>query len=322
MMKRILAMVLMLVLFLQFIPGALASDPPIAYGAVDNPNPQDRLNLRETPSINAKSFGRYYNGTLVYIMQYATDGWAKVLIGGENGDLQGYMQTKYLQIAERTEDIYVADVRPLYFHQGTFTLYDDTKLKNVRDSFSNVNVIIMGFTDTYWHVMLENGATGFAKPTDKSILDYLRTITAVVNNPDPKERLHLRLTASTNGETFGKFYNGMMVNVLDTDISGKTWLKVSLGGSNGDFYATGYMMKQYLAFDSAAGKVKNACPETTLYNKSGNNINIRKFYLKPTNDVLATYPSGTKVKVLGIHADYIFVEVDGLRGIVGPKEIK
>ncbi|MBR5224938.1 MAG: SH3 domain-containing protein [Clostridia bacterium] len=62
---------------------------------VSNPNPEDRLHLRERPRKDARSFGKFYNRTPVRV--HEIDGeWAYVSIGS----LTGYMMTKYLAFGE------------------------------------------------------------------------------------------------------------------------------------------------------------------------------------------------------------------------------
>lgn len=66
-----------------------------AYAFVNNDNPADRLHLRESPSRNAKSLGKFYNRTPVRIVAWEGD-WAYVEIGTGESHLSGYMMTKYL----------------------------------------------------------------------------------------------------------------------------------------------------------------------------------------------------------------------------------
>ena len=66
-----------------------------AYAFVNNDNPADRLHLREAPSRNAQSLGKFYNRTPVQILAWEGD-WAYVEIGTGEAHLYGYMMTKYL----------------------------------------------------------------------------------------------------------------------------------------------------------------------------------------------------------------------------------
>ena len=74
---------------------------------------------------------------------------------------------------------------------------------------------------------------------------------AVVNNPDPADRLHLRDAGKKGARSLGKYYNGTPVKVLK---KGDTWTQVEILG------VKGWMMTQYLAFDSAALEVASAMP--------------------------------------------------------------
>ncbi len=72
---------------------------------VANPNAQDRLHLRQEPSLKSKSLGRYFNGTQVEaIGEYHRDGWIKVRVEGK----AGYMMIQYLlHIYWSDEDIWL-----------------------------------------------------------------------------------------------------------------------------------------------------------------------------------------------------------------------
>ncbi|MCL1795263.1 MAG: SH3 domain-containing protein [Clostridia bacterium] len=61
---------------------------------VNNPNPRDFLNLRAAPTKSSASIGRYYNGTIVDILQYGPE-WCYVRVNG----IIGYMMTYYLSFS-------------------------------------------------------------------------------------------------------------------------------------------------------------------------------------------------------------------------------
>lgn len=323
--KRILAALLILALFIPFMSAALAADPPITHGVVKNPNPADRLNLRETASTSAKSLGRYYNGTKVSIQSYHGD-WAYVYIGMENGDITGYMQTKFIDTTSNQDNVPIA--WPTYTHKGDLKLYD-YGFGYLRKTFTDPLVEVMGFSDSYWHVRIgASGFTGFIKPGSKSLIEHPSTPSqaaktiAIVNNPDPADRLHLRAKASSDAESLGKFYNGFSVYVLDSNPTAKTWVQVEIGGKGGDFYMTGYMMTKYLAFGEAGNRVESGFPQKELYGANGGSVDVRAFYQRPTKDVLKACPSGTYARIMGIHQDYLIVDAEGTWGIVRPTEIK
>lgn len=62
------------------------------WAVVNNPNPTDRLYLREKPDRKSVSLGKFYNRTPVYVDEIRGD-WAHVTIGC---DLSGWMLTDYL----------------------------------------------------------------------------------------------------------------------------------------------------------------------------------------------------------------------------------
>lgn len=72
---------------------------------------------------------------------------------------------------------------------------------------------------------------------------------AVVCNPDPADRLHLRTKPSREADSLGKFWNGTPVRVLDERDG---WCQVEIGT---DGRLIGWMMKKYLAFGSKMNSV-------------------------------------------------------------------
>ncbi|MBR5382205.1 MAG: SH3 domain-containing protein [Clostridia bacterium] len=57
----------------------------------NNPNPNDRLNLRASADKNSDSLGKFYNGTPVEVLERG-DEWTRVRVCG----VTGYMMTRYL----------------------------------------------------------------------------------------------------------------------------------------------------------------------------------------------------------------------------------
>lgn len=88
--------------FFLFLNSAIADESSFSLetAVVSNPNPQDRLNLREQPSKAAASLGKYYNGVAVHINQNLQNSWAYVTIGSGEGVAQGYMSTQYLAFGQ------------------------------------------------------------------------------------------------------------------------------------------------------------------------------------------------------------------------------
>lgn len=105
---------------------AMARMDTSAYALVNNPNPDDRLHLRERADRGSRSLGKFYNRTPVQILQKG-DTWTKVRIGLGEYSLTGYMMTKYLAFSQRDKasvgcafpqmalrDVFSAQGVPLY----------------------------------------------------------------------------------------------------------------------------------------------------------------------------------------------------------------
>ncbi|MDD3336020.1 MAG: SH3 domain-containing protein [Eubacteriales bacterium] len=88
------------------------------WAIVRNPNPQDRLHLREKPDKTARSLGKYYSGTPVRVLE-SVGAWTRVNIGGI---VEGWMMTEYLSFQQP----YVVSLNAmpeLYFKNGSAELY-------------------------------------------------------------------------------------------------------------------------------------------------------------------------------------------------------
>ena len=83
-----------------------------------------------------------------------------------------------------------------------------------------------------------------------------RTGWAVVNNPNPADRLHLRTEPTRSSRSQGKLYNGTPLLVLG---SRGGWTKVQLG--LGSSARVGWMMTEYLAFGDDMDRVKAVWPQ-------------------------------------------------------------
>ena len=77
---------------------------------------------------------------------------------------------------------------------------------------------------------------------------------AVVCNPDPADRLHLRVKPDRSAESLGKFYNGTPLRVLGQE---GDWTRVALGTDGPE----GWMMTRYLAFGREMDEVEPVFPQ-------------------------------------------------------------
>lgn len=76
---------------------------------------------------------------------------------------------------------------------------------------------------------------------------------AVVRNPDPADRLHLRVKPDRSAESLGKFYNGTPLRLLGQE---GDWTRVALGLNGPE----GWMMTRYLVFGREMDKVEPVFP--------------------------------------------------------------
>lgn len=144
--------------------------PAIDWAIVKNPNPSDRLNLRDSVGARGEtiphSMGKYYSGVEVEILNYLDypqDAWVWVRIG----DTFGFMQKRFLAINARPGE--VRSVIPTV----TITNPKAGDRLNLRMSASSTSpslgkyptgtrVEVLGVTQNGWnHVRLDGGKTGY-----------------------------------------------------------------------------------------------------------------------------------------------------------------
>ncbi|MBR4069302.1 MAG: SH3 domain-containing protein [Clostridia bacterium] len=234
----ILALMLCTVCLLCSIP-ALAETKTVY---VCNPNPADRLNLRQLPDQHSVSLGRYYNGTQVELLTTENEDWAKVRIG----TLEGYMMTEFL-----TADAKKA-VAAMPGYRSTSSAWEVYRTPDRTGAYEmhgyGEQVLLLGFTREWWHIQAGNDI-GFV-PSGAACLEKLAGayadgyMTATVSNPDPAQRLNLRREANAKSPSLGRYYNGCTVAVLSPADGG--WYKVRIGTLEG------YMDGRYLAFSTVA----------------------------------------------------------------------
>ena len=125
---------------------------------------------------------------------------------------------------------------------------------------------------------------------------------AYVSNPDPADRLNLRMQPSPDADTLGKYYTGTRVKLLGESQNGYVFVNISP--------MDGYMDERYLS-DTP---VVSAQPWLKVENSSGTGVNIRR---QPSSDsdILAFAPNGARITVLAVRSDsWLHVLYDGMQG--------
>ena len=127
---------------------------------------------------------------------------------------------------------------------------------------------------------------------------------AVVCNPDPEDRLHLRPEAGNREVSLGKYYNGTPVRVLETK---GDWCRVKICTDGPE----GWMMKSFLAFGERMNSVEPAYP--TLSPKEEYEDQPPWADLKMTaRDGRSIFLNDVRWHIIGIIEDkYILLNNDG-----------
>ena len=268
------------------------------------------LNLRKEASLSASVLGQFPTGTLVEIVNHG-DEWSQVRVNG----VDGYMMTKYLNTQEG---------------ETTLTVRTNTGIGlNLREAPSMDGAIITSFKPGTQVTVLQKGsnwsrveigdqqgfmATQYLK-SGSSSSTAPSAGTAVVNNPKATQVLNLRETPSLDARVLAYYRNGTVVDVIQ---KGDTWSEVKVNGKHG------YMMNQFLKFGASSGSVTTPVTpfEATMINING--TGIVNFRSKPTlgDNVIRTYPVGTKLTVTEKGQDWFKVEIDGEEGYVSRHFLK
>ena len=125
-MRRVFIVLLVIIAILLPLSSAIGEDTT-NYAVVNNPNPQDRLNLRVSPNTSSKSLGKFYNGTVVECIPGITSDnpdWVYVklhdssLSGGILEDIRGWMNKSFL--------VFPGNLKaPMGFSYPTYTVIAD-----------------------------------------------------------------------------------------------------------------------------------------------------------------------------------------------------
>lgn len=301
---RILALALTLCLLCGLAAPALAEQRAVVY----NPNPKDRLNLRAQASIQSASLGKYYNGAPVTVLA-VQGGWARVCIG----NVYGYMLAEFLLLGGREGSV------PSAMPWATIRNPIPTDRLNLREGPSaqalslakygnGTAVEVLGDAGDWVHVRV-GGNTGYMMrdyldglPAQPDAPGASRSAYAVVNNPVSGQHLNLRTRPSLQGESLGKYDNG--VTVLVEERLG-TWYRVSVDGQ------TGYMQSAYLLPDEEHPDLMPA--DTAVVKDYGAKLTLRKAP-SVSAEAAAVCMGGETLRVLHRAGTWYCVET---RGIVG-----
>jgi len=137
------------------------------WAVVNNPNPVDRLNLREKQTASSGSLGKYYNGTPVRVISRGKE-WTQVDILG----VRGYMMTKYLAFGDQMKYVSYAGPWLMPKEEAKYlSVYDgvnaQAQAKSIKlDSFTGFYVLADLWGEWYhvWFYDLDMG--GYVRQSD------------------------------------------------------------------------------------------------------------------------------------------------------------
>lgn len=125
-----------------------------------------------------------------------------------------------------------------------------------------------------------------------------RTGYAVVNNPNPRDRLYLRKNPSQRADSLGKFYNGAILQVKEKK---GDWWRVSIG------HLDGWMMGKYLAQGTAMDQVKPAFPTLSLKDGKENALRFTTPEGRDDKVLGQEWPLEWRLKIIGVYGDEWFI---------------
>ena len=139
------------------------------YAMVANPNPADRLHLRERSEKSSLSLGKYYNGTPVSVLNRDGD-WLLSRIGEATGGQRGYMKKEYLVLGQAGQPLRLdtSDMPQLSTQEAFLKVYTapQSSLYDYLPSSSMMKVIGIIGSDWYHVWFPETGEYGFVRQSD------------------------------------------------------------------------------------------------------------------------------------------------------------
>lgn len=142
---------------------------------------------------------------------------------------------------------------------------------------------------------------------------------AVVNNPNPRDKLNFRAEPKRGAHVYGKYYNGVQVKLEGEPFiaeDGNRWAKVTIGN------LTGYMDANFLAFPETDELPVSMLPVMYVYNtNSAKNLHLRESQSLNAPS-LGIYPNGTQFVLLGYSDEWCHVIVDGQYGFMRARYVR
>ena len=310
------------------------------------PEDSPRVNLRSGPSEDAASLAKLYSGTYVWVIREVESGWVEVEVGTKPAQaLHGYMNMGYLDFAMETVQPYapmltVANDGGEGIILRTAMQMEDAASLGLLPNGTQVSVLAVLPGD--WYFVQTGGITGYVaklgfyedlggyeQPENNTVSAEtwngpsgayqtapwpvaIHEYAGVVNNPDPLDRLNLRIAPDENAPSLGRYYNGVrfIINANKDD----QWARVSIGGLEG------YVNRKYITVEEMDA-VPSAMPVVTVKGPGSEGVELRQ-QPSATADMLDVCTDGTQVILMGFTKEWAhvivgeqigFLPVDSLR---------
>ena len=280
------------------------------------------LNLRREASTSAKVLGKYDDGTPCVILDRAGD-WYDVSVGGQTG----YFLTRYISTrsgavySDKLGMVISPNKENVHLRSGPGKNYSSigsipgcTYVMVLQQGNGWWKVAVngrVGFMSTDYlragHIRLSEGealcakAANSASGSSSSSTPSQQATYAVVNNPNPRDKLNLRSKASTRGTSLGKYANGTVVTMIS---QGDQWCKVKTPDGK-----TGYMMTDFLSIPTSG----TSSSTRIVRHPQGTYVNLRSSGSKSAR-VLVQVPHGATVVVLSEGKTWTKVRYNGYTG--------
>lgn len=279
------------------------------------------LNLRREASTSAKVLGKYDDGTPCVILDRMGD-WYYVSVGGQTGYfLTRFISTRSGVYSDKLGMVISPNKEAVYLRTGPGKNYSRitsvtgcTYVMILQQGNGWWKVAVngrVGFMSTDYlragHIRLSEGealcakAAGNTSGSSSSSSTSQQATYAVVNNPNPSDKLNLRSKASTRGTSLGKYSNGTVVTMIS---QGDQWCKVKTPDGK-----TGYMMTDYLSIPTSG----SSSSTRIVRHPQGTYVNLRSSGTKSAR-VLVQVPHGATVVVLSEGKTWTKVRYNGYTG--------
>lgn len=282
--------------------GAVCAQAEMA--VVKNPDPTDRLNLREGASTEDAILHKYYSGVEVEILSGASGDWALVRIGAA----EGYMLKEYLATGSQAASVQSA----IPLGQVDVT-YPQTKLalraQTSDDSAAlgayenGTMVAVLGVSDGWLHVRVSgDGRMGFMRSA------WITQAGDLKNAAVQSEKATLRLSPKAGGKPLGVYRKNVPMAVLFSFEKLEGWSRVRIGNT------VGFMQNSDLAYASEPGDAVFSPAVLTVKNP-GSFVNLRK-EADTKALVVAALTDGTTVSVIGTSGEWSHVLANSEYGYI------